>query len=191
MARGGDAHRTTRKGPGPLPSTCSGLPPAAQCCPGRRPKLLAPSPSINSPGDYEEYRGGRRQRSPFTHGSVPGVGRAPHQLWGLPCQRRARQAFLTSQGQGRLLYFNNELNLDQAVATFPTEYSGIEAKGLAQGKPRSHSLLSARIRGAGRETRLLYLAALTLGLAYCLPVSGLSPDGGSPGGGWAQSAHRA
>lgn len=149
--KGRDAHRTNRKRTGPPPSPCSGLHlphSVAQDC-GQSFWLY--HHLSNSPGDYQEYKGTQRQRSLFTHGSAPGPGRDPHHLWGWPCQQ-SRQAFLTyHQGQARLLYFNNMLNLGQ-VATSPRRVVRKQAKGLARGKPRSHSLLP---RGSGEKGREL------------------------------------
>ena len=189
--KGRDAHRTKRKRPGPPPSPCSGLHllhSVAQDC-GQSFWLY--HHLSNSPGDYQEYKGTQRQKSLFTHGSAPGPGRDPHHLWGRPCQQAGRQAFLTyHQGQGKLLYFNNMLNLGQ-VATSPRRVVRNQAKGLAWGKPRSHSLLPPRVWGAGQGTRLLYLAALTLGPAVLPEGSVPTPDGGAWEEGRAQSTHRA
>lgn len=83
-------------------------------------------------------------------------------------------------------YFNNALNVCQEWQPSQTEYSGIEAKGLARGKTRSHSLLSPNIW----EQRGTHALSGNPHASYCLRCRP-TPDEGTWEEGRAQSTHRA
>lgn len=108
------------------------------CCPALSAEHLALPPSIKFPRCLQRAKTRANGERGGTHPQVcTRTVRAPDHLWGLPCQQRARQASLTyCQGQGRLLHFNNALDLGQAVATSPCRVPRNWGQGPCSGKSR-------------------------------------------------------
>lgn len=120
-----------------------------------------------------------RARSTGVQGDTGGThlrvctGRAPDHLWGLFYESKAEQAFLTyCQGQSRLLYLSNDLNLSQGSDSSSVQHSGTEAKGTARGKPARRALLSP-----GPEVYFIWHPP-SWASACCLVASVPVPEGG-------------